>query len=124
MPVLLRIIPVAALLAASVAFAQPAAITETPKGKTLVDEKGMTLYFFDRDAAGKSNCNDSCAENWPPLLAGPADQASGEWSIVTREDGRLQWAYKARPLYGWVKDSKPGDATGDGVNNVWHAARP
>jgi predicted lipoprotein with Yx(FWY)xxD motif len=43
---------------------------------------------------------------------------------VTRDDGSKQWAYKGKPLYTWVKDAKPGDVTGDGVNSVWHIAQP
>jgi predicted lipoprotein with Yx(FWY)xxD motif len=30
---------------------------DTPKGKTFVDTKGMTLYTFEKDAGGKSMCN-------------------------------------------------------------------
>ena len=51
-------------------------------------------------------------------------QASGDFSLVTRDDGKKQWAYKGKPLYLWVKDKKPGDTTGDKVLNVWAAARP
>lgn len=92
----------------------------------LAGANGMTLYVFDRDAAGsgKSVCNGPCAANWPPLAAAAADAASGDWSVVTRDDGARQWAYKGRPLYYWAKDTKPGDKTGDGVNGVWHAATP
>lgn len=92
----------------------------------LVDAKGMTLYTFDKDPAGggKSLCNGPCAENWPPLAAAAGDQGSGDFSIVTRDDGSKQWAYKGRPLYLWVKDAKPGDKTGDGVKDVWHIAKP
>jgi len=92
----------------------------------LVGSSGMTLYTFDRDAAGsgKSVCNGPCATNWPPLMATGGDAASGEWSVVTRDDGAKQWAYKGKPLYFWAKDQKPGDRSGDGVNNVWHLARP
>jgi predicted lipoprotein with Yx(FWY)xxD motif len=97
---------------------------DTSKGKALVDVNGMTLYVFDRDASGKSNCNTQCAVNWPPLVADTDAKASGDFSFVTREDGRKQWAYKTRPLYTWSKDKNPGDATGDGVNNVWHVAMP
>ena len=43
---------------------------------------------------------------------------------MTRDDGGKQWAYKGKPLYAWSKDAKPGDVTGDGVNNVWHIAAP
>jgi predicted lipoprotein with Yx(FWY)xxD motif len=97
---------------------------DTPKGKALVDVNGMTLYVFDRDASGKSNCNTQCAVNWPPLIADTDAKASGDFSFITRDDGRKQWAYKGKPLYSWSKDKNPGDATGDGVNNVWHIAGP
>ncbi|WP_210335311.1 hypothetical protein [Microvirga sp.] len=116
-----------ALIAASAALAQtaaPAKVADTSKGKALVDAKGMTLYTFDRDAAGKSACNGQCAQNWPPLMAAANASASGDWSVVTRDDGSKQWAYKGKPLYLWVKDTKPGEVTGDGVNNVWHVAMP
>jgi predicted lipoprotein with Yx(FWY)xxD motif len=44
--------------------------------------------------------------------------------VHVRDDGAKQWAYKGKPLYTWAKDTKPGDITGDGVNNVWHIAKP
>jgi predicted lipoprotein with Yx(FWY)xxD motif len=92
----------------------------------LVGANDMTLYTFDRDAAGsgKSVCNGPCATNWPPFMATANTSASGDWTIVTRDDGSRQWAYKGKPLYFWGKDQKPGDRTGDGFNNVWHLARP
>jgi predicted lipoprotein with Yx(FWY)xxD motif len=85
----------------------------------------MTLYTFDKDAAGsgKSECNGPCATNWPPLLAAADAKASGDYSIITRNDGAKQWAYKGKPLYLWIKDTKPGDRTGDGFNNAWRLAR-
>jgi predicted lipoprotein with Yx(FWY)xxD motif len=103
---------------------EPARTADTAKGKTLVDAKGMTLYVFDRDTAEKSNCNGACATNWPPLMASASDKAMGSWTIVTREDGGKQWAYRQKPLYTWTKDTKAGDVTGDGVNNLWHVAQP
>jgi predicted lipoprotein with Yx(FWY)xxD motif len=115
------------LCSSSLALAQmmPARIGDTAKGKTLIDSKGMTLYTFDKDAGGKSMCNGPCAENWPPLLAAAGDKSSGEWTIVTRDDGKMMWAYKGKPLYAWKKDAKPGDTTGDGfMNGVWHVATP
>ena len=92
------------------------------EGGALVNSAGMTLYTFDKDAAGsgKSVCNGPCIALWPALKAADSDQPSGDWSIVTRDDGSKQWAYKSKPLYLWVKDQKPGDKTGDGVNKVWH----
>jgi len=125
-----RTIVSAATLATSVAVStlaqstSPAHVADTAVGKTLVDAKGMTLYTFDKDSVGKSACNGGCATNWPPLMAMGAT-ASGDWTVVTRDDGMPQWAYKGKPLYTWSKDTKPGDATGDGfLNNQWHAAHP
>ena len=104
--------------------AEPAKVADTAKGKVLADARGMTLYTFDRDSAGTSACTGQCAQNWPPLLA-PADaKPMGSWTIITRPDGGKQWAYKGKPLYGWARDGKPGDVTGDGVNNVWRLATP
>jgi predicted lipoprotein with Yx(FWY)xxD motif len=92
----------------------------------LVGTSGMTLYTFDTDVAGsgKSACSGPCAQNWPPLQAADTDRASGDYSVVTRDDGSKQWAYRGKPLYFWSKDAKPGDTTGDGVKGVWRVARP
>ncbi len=92
----------------------------------LVGPNGMTLYTFDRDVtgSGKSVCNGPCATNWPPLMAAETDKASGDYTIITRDDGKKQWAMKGKPLYYWVKDTKAGDKTGDGVQNVWHIVKP
>jgi predicted lipoprotein with Yx(FWY)xxD motif len=108
------------------ACASMAPAPATTQGDVLVDKAGMTLYTFDKDATGtgKSVCNGPCAKNWPPLMAMAADASSGDWAVVTRDDGAKQWAYKGKPLYLWVKDQKPGDKTGDGVLKVWHVARP
>jgi predicted lipoprotein with Yx(FWY)xxD motif len=111
---------------ASGALAQsaPATSADTAKGKALVNGDGMTLYTFDNDSKGKSNCNGQCANLWLPLIATTDASASGDFSLITRGDGRKQWAYKNKPLYSWSKDAKPGDTTGDGVNSVWHIAVP
>jgi predicted lipoprotein with Yx(FWY)xxD motif len=90
----------------------------------LTTPAGMTLYTFDKDTAGKSACNGPCATNWPPLWASSQAKSTGNYGIVVRDDGKNQWTYKGKPLYTWIKDQKPGDKTGDGVNNVWHVAKP
>lgn len=91
----------------------------------LTGSNGMTLYTFDKDADGKSMCNGPCATNWPPLYATDGDKASGDFGIITRDDGKKQWALKGKPLYYWSKDQKPGDKTGDGfLNGAWHVAKP
>ena len=113
-------------LGSGVAVAQaPAKAGDSEKGKTLVDAKGMTLYIYDRDTtAGKSSCNGNCATNWPPLMAAADAKADGAWTVITRDDGGKQWAYKGKPLYFWKDDKKAGDAEGDGRNNIWHIAAP
>ena len=93
-------------------------------GKALVDGKGMTLYVFDRDTTGASNCNGVCATNWPPFKAAADVKGPAPWTVVTRGDGGKQWAYKGKPVYTFSKDAKPGDVKGDGVNAVWHVAAP
>ncbi len=97
---------------------------DTKLGKVLADNKGMTLYIFDKDVPGKSNCKDKCATAWPPVMAGASAKATGKFSIITRDDGAKQWAHDKMPLYGWFKDKKPGDVTGDGVGGVWHVVHP
>jgi predicted lipoprotein with Yx(FWY)xxD motif len=91
----------------------------------MTGNNGMTLYTFDKDAAGsgKSVCNGPCEKNWPPLAATGADTSGGDWSVITRDDGSKQWAYSGKPLYFWIKDQKPGDTTGDGFNNAWHVVK-
>lgn len=124
-----RVMMATAVLVAgcAAAFAQmaPAKIADTSKGKALVNAKGMTLYVFDKDVSGKSACNGPCAESWPPLAASDSDKASGDWTVVVRDDGKKMWAYKGRPLYAWKNDKAPGDTDGDGkLNGAWHVATP
>ena len=102
--------------AAVAATTEPAVTADTAKGKIWVDTKGMTLYSFNKDAAGKSNCNDKCVVEWPPLQAAADSKASGDWTIVTRDDGSKMWAYEGKPLYTFVDDKKADDVTGDNVD--------
>lgn len=114
----------AMLLAACASMASAQAPVKTSDG-VLTNQSGMTLYTFDKDSAGKSACNGPCAANWPPLTAQADAKSSGDYTIITRDDGLKQWAYKGKPLYTWTKDQKPGDKNGDGfLSNQWHAAKP
>lgn len=116
-------------VASFAAAAAPAApddvkTVETAKGKVLAGEKGMTLYTFKKDTKGVSNCYDQCAKNWPPFMAASDAKADGAYSLVERKDGTKQWAKDGMPLYYWVKDTKEGDITGDGVGGNWELAKP
>lgn len=112
-------------LAAAAAISYGALKTEaTLKGEVYTDARGMTLYTYDEDLPGVSNCNDDCARHWPPAIADAHAAATGELSLVRRDDGTLQWAAKGMPLYRFANDPKPGDVTGDKKNEVWHVAHP
>jgi predicted lipoprotein with Yx(FWY)xxD motif len=95
-------------------------------GKVLAGPNGMTLYTFANDKSpGKSACTGTCAENWPPFKAeanAPAPKAP--LSVITRDDGSKQYAWKGKPLYYWKNDKKPGDATGHKVRDIWFVAQP
>jgi predicted lipoprotein with Yx(FWY)xxD motif len=124
---LIPAITVAALAFASAAFAQmaPTKTGTSAKGPVLTNDKGMTLYTFDKDSSGKSACNGPCANNWPPLIASADAKPADGYTVITRESGGKQWAYKGKPLYTWKNDKKPGDITGDGfLNGAWHIAKP
>jgi predicted lipoprotein with Yx(FWY)xxD motif len=112
----------ALLLATPLAFAAslPFASAKTSKGDVLTDARGMTLYIYDKDSKGMSNCYGDCAEDWPPFTAKADAGASGPYSLVVREDGQKQWAINGMPLYYWEDDTARGQATGDGVDGVWH----
>ncbi len=97
---------------------------DTALGPVLVAPDGMTLYTYDKDGDGISNCSGFCAVAWPPLLAGDNAEATNSFTVIARSGGDPQWAYNGQPLYLYIGDSKPGDVDGDGVDGVWHVARP
>ena len=120
---------VAAILLASTAYAGPWKTMDTSLGKVWTDANGMTLYTFDKDTKGAdtSACTDKCIVNWPPFLAAADAKTEGDWTLVnvTDKDGKAQkmWAYDGMPYYLFIKDTKPGDVTGDMVGGVWHVAK-
>ncbi len=67
--------------------------------RSLGGPEGQLLYTFDADSAGKSTCVADCAREFPPAIAAANATAFGEWSLVTRDDGKRQWAYRGKPLY-------------------------
>lgn len=104
-------------------FAGGAIMSSEVGGQTiLTDANGMTLYTWDNDEEGVSNCYDQCAVNWPPLIADADAAPEGDFTLVERTDGTQMWAYQGEPLYLWIKDEAPGDTTGDGVGGTWHTA--
>jgi predicted lipoprotein with Yx(FWY)xxD motif len=99
--------------------------TATISGVTvLTNSKGFTLYSFAPDTSTKSNCNGTCAQNWPPVK-GPVTGAgvTGTFGTITRSDGSVQATFDGHPLYAFVGDTAPGQNKGNGLNvagGLWH----
>jgi predicted lipoprotein with Yx(FWY)xxD motif len=90
----------------------------------LTSTKGFTLYSFAPDTPTKSNCNGTCAQNWPPVK-GPATASGvkGTFGTIKRSDGSTQATFDGHPLYTFVGDTAPGQAKGNGLNvagGLWH----
>ena len=101
-------------------------------GQTLVDGQGRTLYLFEADKVGKSECNGGCIAAWPPYLGGSTPQAgtgvtAALLSTIARDDGGRQVTYGGHPLYRYAGDNQPGDITGQGLDQFgakWYALSP
>jgi len=119
---LINLLAAAALVAGSPALAQATMGGVKTTADGLNDANGKPLYTFARDTTpGKSVCNGPCATAWPPLPATATDKDSGDWTVVTRDDGSKQWAYKGQPLYTYAKDTAGQAASG--VSPAWPRAK-
>ena len=103
----------------------PSGVTNTVivSAGVLADSAGNTLYVFDNDEAGVSNCADECAVTWPPLTVDGdaiAGDGVGTLATITRDDGTTQVTHDDQPLYYYSRDTGVGDQAGDGVGDVWH----
>ena len=94
-------------------------------GPAWVDAKtGLALYTFDGDTTpNQSNCTGSCLAIWPSHAAASSEKGTNNFTIFTRPEGTLQWAYKGKPLYMFVSDTPSNNGTGEGIQN-FHIARP
>lgn len=112
------------LIAGACSWLQPLERPAVFQIDQLVDTTGNSLYTFDRDVAysGKSLCNDSCEKSWPPFLATPGSRRIDDFALISRADGSRQWTYRGKPLYRHAGDGQPGDAKGDGLDNIWRLA--
>ncbi|MFI5265387.1 MAG: hypothetical protein ACHQT7_01440 [Candidatus Levyibacteriota bacterium] len=97
------------------------------KGTYLTDFAGKTLYVFDKDTTGVSNCTGQCLVIWPYYTSGATAQKTfpANISVITRtDDGKMQFAWKGLPLYYYSKDAAAGDTLGDGIGGIWHLVKP
>lgn len=96
-------------------------VKQSRLGRILVDAKGITLYDFPPDGRGRSTCYGACAALWPPLLTtgkpiGGAGVRQSLLGTTRRRDGKLEVTYNRHPLYYFVSDRRPGQTTGQGLN--------
>ena len=101
----------------------PNFMASTSVGRVMTTPEGATLYTFDKDLISKSTCYADCAIQWPPLIAGRQSQPYGRMSLVSRDDGRWQWAYDGKPLYTYSEDETFGDVKGENIDGLWHVVR-
>ncbi|RZU03525.1 putative lipoprotein with Yx(FWY)xxD motif [Kribbella rubisoli] len=111
-------------LAPAATGAKLATANVTDLGKVVVDGNGRTVYVFDKDTSGKSNCEGDCLSKWPVVAAGDGTpQLTGIdaslVSTITRSDGSKQLTIGGLPLYLFASDSAAGDAKGQAFGGVW-----
>jgi predicted lipoprotein with Yx(FWY)xxD motif len=91
----------------------------------LTNSKGLTLYWFAPDSATASQCSGTCAVYWPPVFGKPAagPGVTGTLGTIKRPDGTTQATYDGHPLYTYVGDGAPGQASGNNIDlngGLWH----
>ena len=102
---------------------QSLSLSSTELGDILVDGGGNTVYLFKADAQGESKCYDDCEQKWPVVGAVASVGDGLDASLLgtnTRTDGSAQATYNGWPLYLFFKDASPGEANGQGMNDVWY----
>jgi len=88
-------------------------------GKYLVDQRGQSVYLFEKDEGGESYCTGACAAVWPPLETSAAPSAGtgiehGALGTIERDDGDMQVTFHGHPLYYYAADaSTPGKTKGE-----------
>jgi predicted lipoprotein with Yx(FWY)xxD motif len=103
-------------------------VADTSLGKVLVDANGRTVYMFSPDSSGKSTCDSSCLQYWPPVAPGKAaSTVTGKVASTTTTAGGKIATVAGWPLYTFISDQQPGDVAGEGFNDfggVWYAVSP
>ncbi len=103
---------------------------ESPAGQIVVDENGMSVYYFTKDTkdSGTSACTDACLAAWPPVISDSdspeLDGVTGTVGTIETPDGKKQVTLNGMPLYYFAKDKAAGDILGQGVNSVWYLVAP
>jgi predicted lipoprotein with Yx(FWY)xxD motif len=122
-------VAVLSLLAWSAASADQVKVaTKKDVGPYLTDAKGMALYVFKKDAAGKSACAGDCVAKWPIYYGEKVTPSGGakdsDFATITREDGQKQTTFRGLPLYYFSGDRAPSETNGQGFKELWTVAKP
>lgn len=102
-------------------------ILNTGLGRLVLTGENRSVYSFDGDRPHKSNCDEVCTLTWMPILAAATIQPRGEWTVFERKPGVLQWAFRKKPLYTYVADTRPAAVHGNelgGWRNVYTQPGP
>ena len=105
-------------------------VATTSLGPVLVDGKGLTVYMLTADSPGHSTCSAACLQYWPPVTGTAPTSIKGitaTLSVTKTTSGTSMVTAAGWPLYTFVKDSAPGDVTGEGVKSfggTWYAVSP
>ena len=103
-------------------------------GTALVNDMGFALYMFLPDRQTRVTCTGTCAGVWPPLLVSPTGRIVAGPGVNPALLGRVPnpgggdvVTYNRWPLYTYVSDTAPGEATGQALNlngGPWYVIRP
>jgi len=118
--VLILSIAASLAVAATSSVAQPQGLSKANGGWASGD--GKALYTFENDTPGKSTCTGGCTSFWPPFTAQADAKPDTDWTVITRDDGARQWAYKGKPVYFFSRDLPGKPAMGESVQN-WKMVR-
>jgi predicted lipoprotein with Yx(FWY)xxD motif len=98
-------------------------------GSVVTDDKGMTLYRYDKDEANPSKwtCAGECTKTWIPVIVQDSVQTMGvEKSLLgtVHRNGLKQLTLGGWPLYRYVGDTQAGQTNGQAKGNTWYAVTP
>jgi predicted lipoprotein with Yx(FWY)xxD motif len=102
-------------------------VTTVATGQILTTSSGLSVYSWDGDKRGKSNCLADCLTQWTPVPAGDFAVSHGEWGAIERSPGVKQWVFRGMPLYTRILDRRVHSLAGSDVrgwNNVYVQKNP
>lgn len=99
--------------------------TSSSLGRYLADPRDMALYTYNADSKNVSNCTGSCLQDWAPYIdkVSTTSLPPGVGTTKRTDNGAIQYTYNGMPLYYFSGDVRPGQVTGNGVQD-FRIAKP